>query len=231
MKAIFLVLAVAVAPAAATERVLTVTDFDRLRVDGGFIVEVAVGRSTSARVIGTSNAIDGVSVAVLGRTLTIRRNTTNWTGNAQGKTIPATIRITAPVLTNVWVTGPAQVRVDAMKGLRVGLSLAGSGSLTVGTITTDQLDLGMLGSGRITAAGTAAGMTATNRGSGEFDAGKLTVADARLTSESAGNSTIYAKRSANVTATGSGNVTVLGKPACTVKNIGTGNVTCGSDQS
>ena len=230
MKTLVALLLFAVAPLSAAERTLTITDFDRLRVDGGFTVEVVSGRGTSARISGSPDALEAASVQVQGRTLTIRRSASTWGGNPDRPLTPATVRISVPVLVNAWVSGPATVRIDRMNGMRVGLSVEGAGSLSVANLTADKLDVGILGAGKVLLAGKVAGMTALVRGAAEFDASKLSIADARLTSENAGVSTILAGRTANVTATGSGSVVVLGTPACTVKNAGSGTVSCGASQ-
>jgi hypothetical protein len=220
----------AAAPALAAERGLSLTDFDRLRVDGSFIVEVRTGTATSGKVVGTPAAIDATSVVVQGRQLIIRRNRSGW-GGYPGQVSPAaTIRITAPALVNVWVSGPAKVSVERLKGLRVAASLEGPGALTVGNIAADQIELVTLGAGTLTVAGTGGSLTAIARGAGTFDAGKLVMQDIKATSESAGAVTLNARRAADITMTGTGSVAVLGKPACTVKNIGSGTVSCGSDQ-
>ena len=224
------VVATAPTPASAAERSLSLTDFDRLRVEGGFIVEVRTGAATSGKIIGTQAAIEAVNVTVQGRQLNIRRNRSGW-GGYPGQVPPAaTIRLTVPLLANVWVSGPAKVSVDRLKGLRVAASLEGPGSLSIARVAADRIDLATLGSGTLTIAGTVGTLTATVRGAGTFDAGNLAVSDLKLTSESAGVVTVSVKRAASVTMTGTGTVTVLGKPACTVKNIGSGTVACGSDQ-
>lgn len=228
---LFILAALAVAsPTLSAERSVSVTDFDRLRVEGGFIVEVRSGSATAAKVVGTPAALDATSVEVQGRQLNIRRNRSSW-GGYPGQVPPAaTIRITVPLLAYVWVTGPAKVSVERLKGQRVAASLEGSGSLSVTMITADRVDLATLGSGKLTVGGVVGTLTAIARGAGTFDAGKLLAADAKLTSESSGDVTLSVKRAVNVTMTGTGTVTVLGKPACTVKNIGSGTVSCGSDQ-
>jgi hypothetical protein len=230
MKSLFLMAFAIAAPAVAAERSLSITDFDRLRVEGGFIVEVRTATATTARIIGTQAAIDVATVEVQGRQLVIRRNRSAW-GGTPGQTPPAaTVRITTPLLANVWVTGPAKVSVDRLKGQRVAVSLEGSGALSVANIVADRVDLSTLGSGTLTVAGTVGNLYATARGAGIFDAAKLIAADVKLTSESAGSVTLSAKRAADITMAGTGSVVVLGKPACTVKNVGSGSVTCGSDQ-
>ena len=228
----FIVLSLALAaPAAAAERGLSITDFDRLRVDGSFTVIVTTGRGTSARILGTPAAIDASSVEVQGRTLTIRRNRNAWgTSSGQESTAP-TVRVTAPLLTNVWVSGPAKVSVDRMKGLRIAASLEGAGELAIAAVAADRLDVATVGSGTMTLAGTVANLTLVARGAGTIDAAKLLSADIKLTSESAGTITLAAKRSANLTMTGTGSVIVIGKPACTVRNMGAGTVTCGAKEA
>jgi hypothetical protein len=230
MKFMLLAALCVASPVFAAERSLSVTDFDRLRVEGGFTVEVRTGTATSAKVIGTPAAIDVTSVEVQGRQLNIRRNRSSW-GGYPGEVPPAaTIRITVPLLAYVWVTGPARVSVERLKGQRAAASLEGSGSLTIANVTADRMELGTFGSGTLMVAGTVGTLTAVARGGGNFDAAKLVAADAKLTSESAGAVTLSVKRAVNVTMTGPGTVTVLGKPACTVKNTGSGTVNCGSDQ-
>ena len=230
MRLLLLAALVTAAPALAAERTLSVIDFDRLRVDGGFIVEVRTGLATSARIIGTAAAIDAASVVVQGRQLTVRRNRSTWGGYPGAVPPAATVRITVRSLGNVWVSGPAKVSIDRLRGQRLAASLEGPGALTIGDVVADRVDIGAAGSGTLTLGGTVGNLTATLRGAGTLDAAKMMVADLKLISETAGNVTIGVRRAANVTMTGTGSVVVLGSPACTVKNIGSGTIACGSNQ-
>lgn len=217
----------AATPSFAAERSVSVTDFDRLRVEGAFTVEVRSGPMTSARINGTQAAIEATSVAVVSRQLVVRRNRQAWGGYPGQVPAAAALVITTPQLANVWVSGPAKVIVARLKGLRVGASLEGAGALTVASIEADRTELGTLGSGTLTVAGKTGNLTVAARGSGIFDASALKAQDVKLTSESAGDVTVSATRAADVTMTGTGSVTVLGTPACTVKNTGAGTVVCG----
>ena len=231
MKLVFFAALAAATPACGAERTLSVTDFERLRVEGGFTVEVRAGSATTAKVIGTQQALDITSVEVQGRQLNIRRNRSGW-GGYPGQVAPAAvIRLTVPLLSNVLVIGPAKVSVDRLRGQRVAASLEGAGTLYIASITADRVDLSTLGSGTLKVSGGVGTLAAIARGGGTFDGTNLVAADAKLTSESAGDVTIAVKRAVTVTMTGSGTVTVLGKPACTVRNTGSGTVSCGSDQS
>lgn len=228
MKSALFGIALIGSPVVAAERTLSITDFDKLRVDGGFIVEVTTGRGTSAKIIGPQAAIEATGVSVQGRQMVIRKNASAWGGYPGQTPGMATIRITAPALMNVWVNGPAKVSVDRLKGARVAAAIEGSGELTIGSVTTDNADIAQVGSGRLTIAGTVANLTMTARGAGVLDAGALQAADAKLTSESAGQVTLSVKRAVTGTVTGSGSVTVLGRPACTIKAAGSGTLTCGA---
>src|SRR3546814_18205842 len=72
----------ATAPAQAAERRYTVTDFDRLRVDGPFVVTLATGKSPSAPAYGASRALEPVSTAVSGMTLRTRPNSSASLGKS-----------------------------------------------------------------------------------------------------------------------------------------------------
>jgi hypothetical protein len=223
--------ALAATPLMAAERNVPVTDFDRLRVEGAFAVEVRRGAATSARIVGSQAAIEAASVTVNGRQLVVRHATQRW-GGYPGQVPPAaTIRITVPRLSALWVTGPATVDVARLEGLRASVSLEGSGRLTVAAVAADRLDVATLGAGALTLGGTAAQLTLVARGSGPLDLAALAVRDAKVTSESAGEVTLAVARAVEIAMTGSGSVTVVGKPACTVRNTGAGSVRCGSEQA
>src|SRR5687767_10290275 len=77
--------------AAAAERRYAVQDFDRIVVEGPFLVRLATGRTTSAAAQGSQQALDGILVDVQGTTLRVRRNRTAWTGTPTRPVEPATI--------------------------------------------------------------------------------------------------------------------------------------------
>jgi hypothetical protein len=72
--------ALAAAPAAAAERTYSVTDFDRIQVEGPFEVVLATGLSSKVRASGSTEALDRLSIGVEGGTLRIRVNRSAWGG-------------------------------------------------------------------------------------------------------------------------------------------------------
>ena len=221
--AVFLVLAAA--PAAADERRYTVTDFDRIRIDGPFRVEVTGGTAAKVAGIGTREALDRVAVDVEGRLLRIRTDRQNWKG--AGSPGPVTLRVSVHQLRGLTLAGAARADVRGVKGLRFDLSLSGSGHANVEGIAADRLLVNLLGSGSATLSGQAKVLEASVAGTAALDAGALQAEAVKIASTSAGDVAANARRSANLSGGGSGDIHVSGKPACTVAAEGAGSVTCG----
>lgn len=224
----FLALAAA-APAAAAERTYSVTDFDKVEVDGPYRVTLTTGAGSSARAEGSAEALDRLSIDVQGGTLRIRRNRSAWGGYpGDGGSGPVTVALRTRDLLGAAVVGSGTLDIDRAKGLRVLLSVSGSGRLGVGAVEADTLVVGLLGGGRIALAGRAKQLRATVQGSGDVAAAGLTADDARIASDSAGTVTVGVARTARVTATGPGDVEIVGTPTCTVEAKGSGQVLCGA---
>jgi hypothetical protein len=217
----------AAAPAAAIERSYSVTDFDRVQVDGPYRVTIVTGGYSSARAEGSTAALDQVSVEVQSGTLRIRRNSSAWGGYPGDQAGPVTVALTTRDLHAAAVVGSGSLDVDRTRGLRVDLSVSGSGRLSVGAVEADNLIVGLLGGGRITLAGRTKQLKATVQGSGDLQAAGLSSDDAQILSDTAGTVTVGVARTARVTATGPGDVEIIGEPSCTVDARGSGLVACG----
>lgn len=227
IRTIALALLCAAAPAAAAERSYPVTDFDRVEVQGPYEVTLVTGRSSSARVIGSAQALESVSIDVQGSQLRVRRNASAWGGYPGERAGPVRIEISTRDLRAVSVIGGGKVSVDRVRGLRADLSVSGSGRIEVARIEADNLIIGLLGSGRIAAAGSAKQVRATVQGSGDLAAPALTADDLTLVAETAGDIAISARRTAKLRTGGSGDVAIGGTATCTVTGAGTGSVRCG----
>lgn len=229
MKTIALLLALIATPALANERSLTVTQFDRVRIEGNFVVELVTGRGPSAKMFGSEQAIERTSILPQGQTLIIRANHSAWGGSTKDddNVGPTTIRLTTAELRAASSSGSSVVRIDRMRGPSVNVVQEGSGTLTIGSVETDTLDIGMAGAGSLTIAGKAAQARIAVRGAGVMDASALAISDLKLASDGAAVVKATAKRSASITTTGSGSIVVSGKLACTVVNKGSGSVVCG----
>ena len=219
--------ALCAAPAAAAERRFTVTDFDRILVDGPFHVTLSTGRSGSAVATGSSQALDRVSIEVQGRTLRVRPNRSAWGGYPGEGAGPLKIVLGTHELRAASVTGSGSIAIDKAKAMRFDVSVAGSGGIAIASLEADKLGIGLLGSGRIELGGKAKELRATVQGAGSLAAEALLTEDADINADTAGDIAVAVRRTAKVTSTGQGDTRIVGRPACTVRALGSGRVSCG----
>jgi hypothetical protein len=211
------------AAAPGDERVVMVTGFDRLRVDGPFTVDVVPG-SPGVTISGDRAAIDKVGVRVEAGTLVINSGTDGWQ-TAAGKTAGgARIRIAVPGLRVAQTNGGTVLRIAALVGNRIDLSLNGGGRIDVARVDAQDLSVTLAGDGVVALAGTTLHLRARLYGSTSLDAEKLTSADAVLVSGSSGPLIVGVRYNSRVSATSSGAVRVIGNGKCAV--VGQGPVEC-----
>jgi hypothetical protein len=212
--------------AAPIERRYTITDFDRIQVDGPYQVTVATGTASSARASGSREAIDRVQVDVQGSMLRVRPNPSAWGGDFSKRNDPLVIHVTTRSLHTARVNGSGSLAIDRIKGLKFDSGVSGSGQISVAAAEADVLRLTLVGSGTIRLGGRAKTVRAEFHGSGNLEAEGLTASDAQIVSDTAGTMKLGVSRSASITASSSGEVEVTGTTACTVKQIGSGRVSC-----
>lgn len=220
-------LAISAASASAAERRYTVTDFDRVQIDGPFEVALTTGRASSARAIGSNAAIDRVAIDVQGRTLRVRASRSGWGGYPGEAAGPVRIELATHGLRSASLNGSGSLAVNKMQAMRLDLALSGTGRIEVASAETDMLGLGLLGSGTIKLGGRAKTLRATIQGSGGVAGETLSVEDAHVQAETSGSIGLAVRRTAAVTSTGQGDIKIIGSPACTVKQLGSGQVLCG----
>ena len=220
-----LCLASLASPALAEERTLSVTSFDKVRVDGPYKVKVTTGASPFAKVSGSAAAIDGVTIDQQGQTLIIRPNPNSWGSSSNEARGPVEISVGTGALSQAFINGSGSMAIDRIKGLSFGLSVQGSGSAAVADTNVDQLTIGIAGSGNIAIAGKAPKLTAIVRGTSSLDASALMVRDVTVGAEGPAQVRINASGTAKVDARGVASVDIAGGAACTVKSEGSAIVT------
>ncbi len=223
-------LAATAVPANAADRRFPITDFDRIVVEGPYVVRVVTGRTTSAMAEGTTAALDRLSLDVNGQTLRIRRTSgaVGWTARSGAQEGTPVIEVTTRNLRSVRLIGPANVEIDRVQGLRVDLVVQGSGRLRVEEAAADNLSIGLAGSGIIELDGEVESLTADIQGTGNVAASGLTAENASVTAVTNGTVALNVTRAANVTALGLGQVTITGPAACNIRGANASLVSCGS---
>jgi hypothetical protein len=222
-------LALPLGSANAAERTYSVSNFDRIRVEGPFQVRLTTGKSPGARAEGAPQSTDGLVVRVEGATLVVRAGVNGWGEQpVAGDEGAPVISVSTPAIRGAALIGGGRLTIDgAIKGQRIDLSLNGSGSLDAPGLEADQLTAAMVGAGSMKLGGRAAKVRLMNTGSGTLDAVPLSAGDLIAILDGPGELRASARSTATVTTTGLGAATVYGKPACTVKAVGGGPVSCG----
>ena len=226
-KAILALCATALSASSATaaERTLSVTTFDKVRIDGPYSVRLTTGVSPFAKVSGSAAAIDAVSVDQQGKTLIVRGNPSAWGGNPGQSRGPVEISVGTQDLAAAYVNGPGSLQVNRIKGLSFDLSVQGSGSASIADAKVDQMKINISGVGTVSIAGSAPKLTALVRGTSSLDASGLAVKDATVGAEGPAQVRVTATNSAKVDARGVSSVEVAGGGACTVKAQGSAVIT------
>jgi hypothetical protein len=220
-------LIVTLAPADAADRRFAVTDFNRVVVEGPYVVRLVVGRSSTAVASGSAAALDRLTLDVSGQTLRIRRNRHYWGGNPGAQEGTLTIELATRSLLSARLIGPGSLDVQRLEGLRADLIVEGSGRLSAGEVAADNLTLGIVGSGRLQLSGTVKALVANIQGSGDLVAPALRAETATINSVTSGSVEVQVDRAATVTASGTGSVAITGEPACTILGPNADMVRCG----
>lgn len=207
-------------PALAAERSFSVTDFSKIRVDGPYRVMVTTGVAPYARASGASDAINDVSIEMLGQTLVVRKSLSSWGGYPGQSPGPVDITIGTHDLSTAWLNGSDSLSIDSVRGQSFDLSVQGAGSASVGTLAVDTLRVGITGSGSATAGGKTNDANVIVRGTGMFDGTYLIAKDASVGAEGSAVVKLNALGTAKVDTNGTSTIELGGRPACTVHAAG-----------
>lgn len=207
-------------PANAATRSFTATGFDRIRVEGPFMVRLKTGVAPLASASGSPTALNGVSIDVQGQTLVVRKNPGSWGGYPGESPGPVEITVGTHELSKAWLNGAGNLVIDKVKGQTFDLAIEGPGSIAVGRMTVDHLKVGLSGSGSAVIGGTAAEVTAIVRGTSTFDGSGLTAKNAKIGAEGTAVVKLIATGTAKVDSLGTAMVELAGRPDCTVRAVG-----------
>lgn len=215
--------------APAPGRTVAIGSFDKIRVEGPFEVRVTIG-SPSATIGGDPRASEDVAIRVDGTTLSVRKGTGGWGEQPRGATGLIVVTLSTPGLVSASVAAGGRMTIARMRGMRVDVTVGGSGSLTLEDTDTEQLIATLIGTGRMTLAGRAARARLVSSGQGAIDATKLEVGDLIVHLDGIGETRASARYTAQVMNTGLGMVTIAGPAKCRVDAAAGGPVVCGTSQ-
>jgi hypothetical protein len=220
-----LLLLAAAAPAGAAERRYSVTDFDKIRVEGPFSVKLVTRSTPFARAqAGSQSALDRLSIEVQGRTLVVRLNRSAWGGYPGDPGQPVEVSVGTHGLTSAWVRGAGSLAIDRVRGLTFDLAVEGSSSGSIALVEVDDLRARFAGTASGQVGGKAHKFSAQVRGASSLDASGLAVKDAVITAEGPAAVSANASSSAKIDAYGTAEVKLSGNPACTSRVHGSATI-------
>lgn len=203
-----------------------VGEFDEVTTVGPQDVVITQGDSFSARAEGSGSALAALAVVVEDGKLVIRPKGEYRFGFDWGRLESATVYVTVPTLEGVSLAGSGDITVDKIEGQEFVGSIAGPGTLSIAAMTFDEADFRIGGSGNVVAAGTVRNARVSIGGSGEVRAGGLRSQTATVSIGGSGDVALTAEKEVDVSIAGSGNVEVSGPARCSVRQFGSGNVDC-----
>ena len=212
-------------PQAAESTTVMLTGFERLRVDGPFLVKLIDGQPPKATITGDRRAINRVSVRNMGGQLVIgpRNQTFEGWSEASG---PVTVTVGARGLRGININGGGSVDIDRIAGQRIDLGVNGAGSLSIARLDADQLAVTLTGTGAVRIkGGTARTARFGSYGAGSIDATGMSVNDLIVQAQSAGDSRFAARYTAQIASLGTGTVRVRGNAACLISGPGPASCT------
>jgi hypothetical protein len=213
------------APAFAATRNFSVTDFDKVRVDGPYAVNLVTGRAPFARVEGSNAGLDALIVEVQGRTLVIRPNRNSWGGYPGQALGPVTVNIGTHAVSSVNLNGAGSLAIDRVSGLSFAAAAQGAGALAIANVQSDRLSLALTGAASARVGGKVLSLTASVRGTSLIDASTLVAKDATIAMEGPGEIRAAVSNAATISAYGPGRITLTGNPSCTTKGSASATVT------
>jgi len=184
----------------SSQEVREVGPFSSMRVSGNLGVEVVVEPDQDGEVVvhGDDNLMEYIRTEVDDGVLEIE------------------VRRSVRPKSDLWVSVSA-ARLD-------GVSLAGSGEVTVRGIEGREFDISLGGSGDIDVSGRVEGLSVSLTGSGDIDADGLVADDVEVSIAGSGDVDVQARESLDVSIAGSGDVRYRGRPRLSISRAGSGDV-------
>ncbi len=109
-------------------------------------------------------------------------------------------------------------------GALTELAISGSGTMRADDLTTDALNIGIMGNGQFTLAGSAPQLTLDVSGSGGLDGRNFATQNATVRIRGTGSAVVNAAQTLDVTIGGTGTISYLGSPTVTEDISGVGSV-------
>jgi len=137
-----------------------------------------------------------------------------------------TVEVHAPELHGLSLSGSGNITVGPLTTSLLRMKISGSGNMYLQSLTAEQVESAISGSGDIeVTAGTANAQTCTISGSGDINTLGLQAQHSITKISGSGDITIHSQQTLGATISGSGDIRYLGTPVMNVNISGSGSVT------
>lgn len=183
-------------------------------------VVVTEGDKLAIKVEGDQAAVDALRFNLDNGTLGIMRAKDSWSNKGA-----ATIRVTMPLPEEVVIAGSGTATLAGM-ARQAHVTIGGSGTVDVGTLDGDSLEITIGGSGTVRAKGRAERLDMTVGGSGKAEMAGLKVDRAEINVGGSGDVAFASDGEVEAHIAGSGDIAVTGTAKCNIKAFGSGTLNC-----
>lgn len=213
--------------AQAAERKFSLFGFDDIRIGNGVDVVLTSGKGPSARAEGeTRELLDRVSLQKNGKQLIVSVRPKSLSDDDYDADAPVTLYLSSHAITSISHLGSGLVSLDKLSGRTPRVRLGGFGTLRIGSVDADRLDVAMTGGGQVVMAGKVRDARVELQGASMFESPDLSVEKLTLVQRGPASSHMIVKREANITNNGTGRIKIAGKPNCTVRTDGAADIIC-----
>jgi hypothetical protein len=204
-----------------------VGNFQEIEAAGPYAVNVQTGGNPSVSARGPEKVLDNIAVEVDGDKLLIHSKNHGFFNFGWGSHARTIFTVTVPAIRAATLAGSGDLSVNSVSGDSFAGTLAGSGDLTVGSVNVKSLKLSLAGSGDAKATGGQAETAEYSTvGSGDIDARGVTAQQLKASITGSGGIKGHATGTADVKIMGSGDVTVSGGAKCSFEKHGSGDLNC-----
>ena len=198
-------------------------DVNSIEINYPVELTVQQGNANSVTITAENNLIPQLATRVSGSTLFIENSQPDW-GRRVNPSQAVILHLTVKDLQKVDFPSAGTLVVGKLQTDHLDLSISGAGSVKLVNLATHNLTVNLSGAGNIIASGTADTLNLDVSGFGSFQGAELASQTSAITISGAGNAIVWARTSLNITISGTGSVRYYGSPQVSREVSGLGSV-------
>lgn len=209
-------------------------EFNRINMRGIGKMTITQGKEQSVVIEGDKNAVSRISTNVSDGKLVIDVGR-DWVEKISAgfdflSSHDIRIIITVEELTELEITGAADIEAKDIKTKNFDLKLTGASNIKLPGLQADTLKAEIPGAGKIAVDGKVKDQSVTLAGAGNFNGYRLESNNAKVVLSGVGSAQLWVKKELDVTIAGVGSIEYYGSPNVKQSVTMMGNITCLGDK-